>query len=223
MSVTLNPMAVSNAAGSFYVSSQGYVAGTVWPNAATRNFLQQGTIDPNASGSAYFYGGVGITAKTVNPGGSPALNNALQSMLDLATAIANLTGFAVFDQSPAGIQTPTSQVPLYSPGQSLSFFTFGDGACIALPISAANAANLLAVAKNTPLSWDYTNQVVIPYTSSGGNAGAIPGDLWSTTSSSPVAEIVDVQINNSMVVTTGSPSAGMASWNLAGSTVVLKI
>lgn len=221
--VTLNPMPVTDASGSFFISSQGYVAGTVYPNAAARMFLQAAVIDPSASSSAFFYGGVGITAKIVNPGGSPALSSALDKMLDLATAVGNLTGFAVFDQSAAGIQTPNSQVPTYSPGQSLNFYGFGSGACIKLPISNTNAQALLGVADNTALSWDYTNQVVIPYTNTGANAGAIPGTVWNTTVTSPVARIIDVQVGNSMIVAVNSPSTGLASWTANGSVVVLEI
>lgn len=221
--VTFNPMPVTNNAGSFRITSQGYVAGTAYPNVAARNFLQAAIIDPSASSSAFFYGGVGVTAKTVNPSGSPAVSTVLQKMLDLATGLSSLTGFAVFDQSAAGIQAPTSSVPLYSAGQSLNFYGFGSGACIALPITAANAAELQGVADNTAVSWDYTNQVVIPYTTSGANAGPIPGTAWNSTVAAPVARIVDVQLNNSMVVTINSPTTGLASWNSAGSVVVLEI
>src|SRR6185437_1197900 len=111
------------------------------------------------------YGGVGITVST-----QAAASPMLGPQITIATAIANLSGFLVWDQSAAPIQTPQSNVPLGSPGMSFSFVEFGLGHVIALPISAANAANLLGVSDATQLTWDYTNQVVVPFTS-----GQIPG------------------------------------------------
>lgn len=205
MAITLNPLPTTGATGSFGFSTLGYTAGTLWPNAAARNFLRNGFIASSVSGLVY--GGVGITT-TTQAAASPMLG----PTLTIATAAANLTGFAVWDQSAAGVQTPQSPVPLFSPGMSISFVEFGMGQCIALPMSAANAANLLGVADNTQLTWDFTNQVLLPF-----NTNAIPGP--STLS----AKIIDVQIGNSMIVIPNSPVSGQASWNYAGATVVIQI
>lgn len=205
MSITLNPLPTTSASNSFGDSTLGYTAGTLWPNAAARNFLRTGFVASSVTG--LIYGGVGITT-TTQASAAPMLG----PTLTLATSSSNLTGFAVWDQSAAGIQTPQSAVPLFTPGMSISFVEFGMGQCIALPMSATNAANLLGVANNTQLTWDYTNQVLLPYSS-----GAIPGP--STLS----AKIMDVQIGNSIIVTPNSPASGQASWNFAGATVVIQI
>jgi hypothetical protein len=205
MSITLNPLPTTVASGTFGYNTLGYVAGSLYPNAAARNFLRTGFIDSSVTG--LMYGGVGITT-VVQAAASPMLGPTLK----IATAIANLTGFLVWDQSAAPVQTPQSQVPLGSPGMGFSFVEFGLGATIALPISSTNAAALLAGADNVQLTWDYTNQVVVPYTS-----GQIPGP------STLPAKIIDVQIGNSWVVTPNSPSAGLANWNETGSVVVLQI
>lgn len=205
MSITLNPLVTTAASGTFGTNSLGYVAGSLYPNAAARNFIRTGFVASSVTG--LIYGGVGVTATT------PATSGGLLApTLTLATASTNLSGFAVWDQSAAGIQTPQSAVPLFSAGMSISFVEFGMGACIALPMSAANAANLLNVAENTQLTWDYTNQVLLPYSS-----GAIAGP------STLGAKIIDVQIGNSWIVTVNSPSSGLCSWNEAGATVVIQI
>jgi hypothetical protein len=205
MSITLNPLPTTTAAGSFGVSTLGQVAGSLYPNAAARNFIRTGFVASSVTG--LIYGGVGVTV-TTQASTAPLLG----PQLTIATAIGNLSGFAVWEQSAAGIQTPQSAVPLFSPGMGISFVEFGLGACIALPMSSANAANLLNVADYTQLTWDYTNQVLLPFAS-----GAIPGP--STLS----AKIIDIQIGNSWIVTPNSPSSGLASWNQAGSTVVIQI
>jgi hypothetical protein len=223
MSVTLNPMVTTNAGGTFFASSDGYVAGGIAvADAAALQKLRIGTVASGAT--ALLYGGVGLTVTTVASGSLAG------AQVNIATAIANLLGFAVWDQAAAGIVTPQSQAALYAPGQTMSFFSFGSGACIALPISNANATALLNVAENTQLSWDYTNQVVIPYTASGGNAGGIPGPLLN--GSTPAAEIVDVAVGNSKVAVTSTnyaiwgapnPGTGNTSWYEGGSVVVLRI
>jgi hypothetical protein len=215
MSITLNPMVTSNDAGSFFASSDGYIAGGMaYPDPAALQKLRIGTIAAAAAG--LFYGGVGLAVST------PAVQSALSgASLQLASGIGSLTGFAVWDQAAAGIQTPQSPVPQYAPGQTMSFFSFGSGAAIALPISAVNAAALLNTSERAQVSWDYTNQVVVPFTGAGANAGAIPD-----------AEILDLQIGNSKVAVTHTnfaavgapdPGVGNTAWFDGGSVIVLII
>ena len=205
MSITLNPLPTTQATGTFNDSTVGYVAGSLYPNASTSNLIRTGVVGSAVTG--LMYGGVGITVST-----QAAASPMLGPQITIATAITNLSGFLVWDQSAAPIQTPQSNVPLASAGMGFSFVEFGLGHVIALPMSAANAANLLNVADTTQLTWDYTNQVLLPYTS-----GQIPGP------SSLPAKIIDVQIGNSWVVTPNSPASGEATWNEAGTVVVLQI
>src|ERR1017187_1672918 len=110
-----SPMPVSNAAGSFFASSDGYIAGFMLPDPGLRYQLQSGVVNPSTQN--LLYGGVGITAKLANQVAVAAI---LGKTIDLATAIANLSGFALFGQSYAGIQDPSSQVPVYLPGMALN-------------------------------------------------------------------------------------------------------
>jgi hypothetical protein len=205
MSIALNPLQTTFASGTFNVNTVAYTAGSLYPNASTRNLIRTGFVASSVTG--LMYGGVGVTVST-----QAAASPMLGPQLSIATAIGNLSGFLVWDQSAAPVQTPQSNVALASPGMGFSFVEFGLGHCIALPMSAANAANLLNVADTTQLTWDYTNQVLLPFTS-----GQIPGP------SSLPAKIIDVQIGNSWVVTPNSPSAGQATWNEGGAVVVLQI
>lgn len=208
-----NPLPVTNAAGSFFASSDGYIAGMALDDPGLRYQLQSAIVA--LASAALMYAGVGVSAKIANQVGVAA---ALGKTIDQATSIANLRGFAVSNQSYAGIQLPQSQVPIYSPGMALNFYEFGSGARIPLPISSANAQALLGNDDGPQLSWDYTNQVVIPYTAGGANAGAIPG-----TGPGGLAKIIDIQVGNSRIVVPNNPAAGEASWNEAGSVIVLQI
>lgn len=202
---TFNPLPTVGSSGSFGFTTHGYIAGSLWPNAAARNFTRTGFIASSVTGLVY--GGVGITTTT-----AASTAKMLGPTLTIATSISNLTGFAVWDQSYAGVQTPQSQVPLFTPGMGISFVEFGTGAAIALPMGATAAAALYAAPDNTQLTWDYTNQVLLAYSS-----GQIPGP------SSLPAKILDIQIGNSWIVIPNNPAAGQANWNEAGAVVVLEI
>lgn len=208
-----NPLPTTNAAGTFFASSDGYIAGFLLDDPGLRYQLQSAIVNPASAN--LIYGGVAVTTKLANQAAVSAL---LGKTLDLATAIANLTGFATFSQSYAGVQLPQSQVPLYAPGMAINFVEIGSGARIALPISSVNANALLGGQDNAQLSWDYTNQVVIPFTAAGANAGAIPG-----TGAGGLAKIIDIAVGNSKIVVPNSPVAGEANWNDAGSVIVLQI
>jgi len=203
-----NPLPTTNAAGTFFAS----IAGFLLDDPGLRYQLQSAIVNPASAN--LIYGGVAVTTKLANQAAVSAL---LGKTLDLATAIANLTGFATFSQSYAGVQLPQSQVPLYAPGMAINFVEIGSGARIALPISSVNA-NALLGQDNAQLSWDYTNQVVIPFTGAGANAGAIPG-----TGAGGLAKIIDIAVGNSKIVVPNSPVAGEANWNDAGSVIVLQI
>lgn len=226
--VNINMMPTTNAGGGFFATSDGYIGGFIsHPDPTARAKMRVGTIAPAAApylpgASGLFYGGIAVQATTRLTDASLA-----DPILNRAQGLASLTGFSVFDKSAAGVQTPQSPCPLYGAGQALAFFDIGSGAVIALPISNANAAALLGAQDNTQLSWDFTNDVVIPYTAAGANAGAIPG-------SGPggVAKIIDFKIGTCKVVVTHQnyniwgaldPGVGNNTFFEGGSVVCLQI
>jgi hypothetical protein len=213
--VNINPMLTSNAAGLFGANTIGKVAGCLYPKANARFNLRAGSIAAAVTG--LIYGGVAIAANLPSQVGQ-SVENLQGPQLSLATGGPNFAGFAVWDQSFAGIQTPQSQVPLFTAGMSISFVEPGSESVIALPISASNAAALANAPQYAQLSWDYTNQLVIPYTAAGPNAGALPGG-----GPGGIAKILEVFVGNSFVVEPNNPVAGEAEWNSAGSVIVIEI
>jgi hypothetical protein len=200
-SISINPAQVTNALGAFSVRSQGYVQGTTLDNSVSRYYLAQGVVNPSAT--APMWGGSGITDSLPTPGTEAA---ALGSVLALATSASNLTGFTVFDQATAMIQSPQSPAPLAAAGMSINFYRFGSGARIAVACSNATATTLESSASNVPLYWDYVNQVLLA--SPGGTAIA--------------AKLVGVNIGNSLVVAYSS-ATGFATWTTNGSTAIIEI
>jgi hypothetical protein len=154
-SISINPAIVTNAAGTFYTSSEGYVQGTVLNDPAVRYQLAAGIVSPSAS--APMWGGMAIT-ESLPTAGTEA--SSVTSVLALATALANLTGWTVFDQSSAMISSAQSPVPLSGAGGAINFYRTGSRARIAVACSSAVAASLAGGVVNPTVYWDYTNQVL---------------------------------------------------------------
>jgi hypothetical protein len=199
--ITINPGQVTNALGSFFATSEGYVQGCAQYDPANRFELNQGIVGLGVT--TPMWGGEGITESIGTPA-NEAL--ALGSVLTLATAAANLTGFTVFDQAAAMIQSAQSPVPLAMAGMAINYFRFGSQMRIAVACSNAVATAFEGGAVNQALYWDYTNQLLL--NAPGGTA--IP------------AKVVDVNVGNSKVVSYSS-GTGFATWVNNGSTAVILI
>lgn len=200
--IQLNPSQVTNAAGLFSTTTDGYVAGCALDSPSARNALQGGILNPTAT--VPVWGGCGITASLPTPGTE---SGSIGAVLDLATSQANLTGFTVFDQSAAMIQTPNSPAPLAPSGGSINFYAFGSGARIVVPCDQAVAAALAGQPQNTLLYWDYTNQKLLA--TAGGTAIA--------------AKLIAVDSSGVSKVLVYSSGTGFATWNNAGYAVVIQI
>ena len=136
--ISLNPMLTTNAQGLFNTNSQGYTQGDAQDDPAIKFQLAGGVLSTSASTpiwggvpiqefSAIGQYGKGTLSGNVQPG-----TNTLGSSVSQATAGNAPTGIAVYNQAYAGITTPQSNAPLYSPGMSVNFYRFGSGARIPL-------------------------------------------------------------------------------------------
>lgn len=206
--ISINPALVTNAPGLFSLTTEGYVQGTALNDPAVRNELVSGVIAPATT--TPMWGGEAITDSLWTAG---VESSSIGSVLALATAAANITGFTVFDQSSAMYSTPQSPVPLAPggdgtrPGGAINFYRLGSGARIAVACVQAVAAALAHGASNIAVYWDYTNQVLL--SAPGGTA-------------LPVKLVGLDMIGNSKVVVYNS-GTGYATWNTAGYTAIIQI
>src|SRR5579859_1843144 len=112
--VTINQLLTTNAAGSFNVSAVGTVQGTFYDDPAVRYALAGGVLA--SAETIPMWGGVGIFEDVPGAAGGP---------VGRATALTGskaLTGFSVFNQAHAMIQSPQSPVPLAPSGGHVNFF-----------------------------------------------------------------------------------------------------
>ena len=230
--ISFNPLLTTNAAGSFNVDTAGYIQGTALNDPAVRNELAGGVLA--ASETIPMWGGVGIyefipspgTNYVGHPGGPPtALGGNVGRALALTGAHA-LTGFSVFDQNFAANTTPQSPVPLIGSGGLVNFYRLGSNARIAVACDPLLAAQLDGGIINPQVSWDFTNQMLIPYlgtlTISSGTYNNTTGVVTLTMSApitfSPGDSITVASLTGSNITTQNGTFTALAG--TTGSTVV---
>lgn len=203
--ITFNPGVTTNAQDTFATGWDGYIQGVAMPDPSIRNQLAGGVL---ASGQTLpMWGGVGISEMV--PASPQSANGTLGGAIKRATALSGatgLTGFSVFDQNHSAINTPQSEVPLVAIGMGLMFYRLGSGARISVKCDPA-LVSLLNGVINAQVSWDFTNQMLIPYDST---PGALP------------VSVLDIQVGNSMTVTYNS-GTGFATWDRAGTAALILI
>lgn len=152
--LSLNPMATTNAAGSFGVQSDGFIQGVALDDPANRFNLASGTVA--ATETKPMWGGLPVAELL------PGVNSSTRgSTIRRAVSLAELEGFTVFNQAHNGLTTPQSPVPLYASGMSVSFYRLGSNMRVPLKASAQVVALGTAGASvKTPLAWDFVNNQV---------------------------------------------------------------
>jgi hypothetical protein len=195
--ISLNPMATTNAKGLFSTNSNGFTQGDALDDPAVKFALAGGTLSTSAT--VPLWGGIPIAESIAD---SVLGNTVLQA--DGTTAP---TGIAVFNQAFAGITTPQSTAPLYSPGMSVNFYRFGSGARIPLALNPASVT-LDGDLISTTVYFDYTNN-------------------WVTTvqpGSQPVlpVKVLKISTQNNKTVSYSSVT-GNANWATNGLIAVVQI
>jgi hypothetical protein len=202
------PYQTTNAAQSFSVQSAGYVQGVYQDAPAIRYSLMTGTLSASATGP--IWGGMAIS-ESLAP--SSGYDRTQGGTIVAATAVANITGFSVFNNAYAWPGSPQSPVPMAgAAGMTVPFFRMGCG--IEIPVAMdPSLVSLDGGLITQQVSWDFNNQVLQPY-----DASTATYSVTSATSSyangvytiaivmaaaSPVAAVGDA-INISGVTSTGA-------------------
>lgn len=204
MAYTVNPFAMTNAANSFAVQSEGFIQGDAQDDPVVRNYLNTG---PLASTETLpMWGGVAIFENISASGFSSTGSSIGRATSNVTTAALGLAGFSVFNQANAMVVTTSNDVPLASTGATVSYYRLGSGARIPVLCNSA-LVDLDGGSVTQEVSWDFTNQELIPYNST---IGALP------------VKILMIAPNNSKVVSYNS-STGNASWVYNGTTALILI
>ena len=152
--ITFNPVITTNALGSFNVSTAGYIQGMALDQPAARSWLSGGILA--ASETLPMWGGLPIVESIPTPAVANP-NAALGGIITRATALTStggLTGWSVFDQQYAAINSPQSQVPLVGTYGQVNFYRTGSGARIAVACD-PNLVTTEGVPINKAATWSW--------------------------------------------------------------------
>lgn len=219
--LNVNPMQTTNAAGSFRTLSDGFIQGIAEDDPATRWSLATGVL--LGTETLPMWGGVAISEFISPPLSATTHDTVLGNDIGRATAIANLTGFSVFDQAHNMINTPQSPVPLALANMTVSFYRLGSGARIPVKCNPGLISLRTGLIQGSTLvSWDYVNQELVPYTPAY-VANPITGAVWANIAGGQVTYTVtnDLSavlaagsiIDVSGVVNTGGTSTAVFNGN----------
>jgi hypothetical protein len=168
--VTFSPYLTSVGQGLFNATSTGARQGTAYPDPSTRYRLRSGWLSNTET--LPMWGGVGLYQYTPTGYGTPIANpnSALGVQVGRATALTGskpLTAFSVFDQDYAMITSPQSTVPLIGSYGAVALYPLGSLARIWVAADPALASTFNVspgASVNTQVSWDFVNQLLVPYT-----------------------------------------------------------
>lgn len=168
--VSFNPVLTSSAAGTFNVSSEGYIQGQAMDDPAARNWLSSGVLATTETKP--MWGGVAIsenipsTANLSTQNGVSQMGGQIIRATNVTPNTAGCyTGFAVFDQNHSAINSPQSPVPLVGTGMTMNFYRAGSNARIAVPCDPA-LISLQTGIITQQVSWDFNDSVLQPYDAS---------------------------------------------------------
>lgn len=156
MTITINPMATQNALGSFNVQSGGYVQGLMSDDPVNIYKVAGGVVKSNQAGNLW----AGMAITEFIPTGDDPLGS--QVALASDSSVNNISGFLVGNLNHSAIITQSSNVPLISALMGAQFCRIGSGVRMALAIDPA-LASLDGGMTNQAVSWDFTNQQIVPY------------------------------------------------------------
>ncbi len=191
--ISINPTLTTNAAGSFNVSSLGFVQGVALDDPAIRNALSGGYLD--AAETVPMWGGVAIEELTGLVGESRGND------IKRAVSYATLTGFSVFNQNHAAINSPQSPVPLSADGMLVNFYRLGSGARIPLKIDPALITADGEIITQQ-VSWDFVNSMIVAFDTTALNI-----------------RLLEVAVGNSMTVSYDA-GTGFATWDKGGAVAI---
>jgi hypothetical protein len=201
---SFNPYVQTSAAGMFNIESDGFIVGTAMPDPAARFALSGGWLA--AAETLPMYGGVAIsenvpTERSTAPATPTRADIALGEVISRATVmtagVGTITGFSVFDQNYAAVNTPTSPVPTIGSGGMVNFYRYGSGARVALAID-PTLVTLEGGVITAQVSWDFVNQRIVAFA-----VTAIPVKILAIKSSGCMIPVY-------------TSATGLTTWNYNG-------
>lgn len=196
--ISFNPMTTLNASNSFLVDTDGFVQGTYFDDPSMRYQLRGGIA--SSAITHPIWGGLPVTVAI------PAIGaNAMGPTINLATTIAAIAGWSVFNQAHHMILTPGNTVPLASAGMTVQFIEPGSLLRLAVQCDPVLADALSGDQQNVQVAWDFTNNRLTTYSS----GTALP--------------VLVEMVNLTSKIVNYNSSTGAVTWTDAGPAAIIRI
>jgi hypothetical protein len=162
MAIGITPQLTKTALGTFGVQWDGLVQGTAMPSPNAVFNLAGGWVASTETDP--MYGGIAITEGIPTAPGSPPATPAMElgGPLTRASGYPNLTGFTVFDQDYAAINSPQSEVQLADVYMQMNFYRLGSGQRIVVACDPA-LISLYGQPITQQVSWDFSGQRLVAF------------------------------------------------------------
>jgi len=200
MGIIVNPIATSNAAGSFNVQSGGYVQGIIQDDPVNIYKIAGGVL--KSTQSLPVYAGMAISEFI------PTSDDPLGSIVDLASnsSVLNITGFTVFNSLHSAIISQSSNVPTISGGMGVQFCRLGSGVRVPLACDPA-LISIDGGLITQQVSWDFTNQQIVPYNSQTSQL-TLSSLTWSGGVASATSSAANTLVTGDWVTISGATPSG---------------
>lgn len=188
--VSFDPSLTLNGQNTFQKETQGWIQGAYMDDPTARMWLLSGIVDSTVTQPVW--GGMAITENVA----SLTTDNRQGSPLVIAADNAGITGFTTFNQAHNMIIVPGNKVPISVAGQNIAYFRLGSNIRLPVQVDPTLVASLEGNPITQQVSWDFTNQKLIAYSS---GAGAL--------------NVKVIAVNENSKYVTYNSSTGNVSWS----------
>ena len=204
-------------------SSNGWIQGQAYPDPATRWALRSGIV--SQSETSLMWGGLPVYAD-VPPISTTGPRANLGQVIGRATSLATTVGFSVFDQAYNMVTDPANTVPTAGSGQSANYYPLGSRARLCVQ-AAPSLVNALGGQINAQVSWDFTDELLVPYAPAY-TAVTITGATWAATAGGQTTYTVSTNLTavlaaGDVIDVSGIVASGGTGGSFNGQWVVVSV
>lgn len=175
--ITFNPYATTQPLNSFLSQTQGYVQGAMMDDPSVRMEITAGYL--LGTQALPLWGGVAIQELVNIPTGAGSGADGLGSAVLRSVSPATISGWSINNQNNSMIITPGATVPLSGSNTDVHYIRTNTNARIAVACAPSLLGSLTGSSTNTQVSWDFTNQQLVPFVTAY-PANVITASSWTS-------------------------------------------
>jgi hypothetical protein len=181
--ISISPYATTSPSSTFLQQTQGYVQGAMMDDPAVRMELTAGVLKSTAT--VPVWPGVALQEFVNIPTMSGSGADGIGAPVIQAASATTITAWCVGNQNNSMVITPGNTVPLAGVNSDVHYMRTGSNARIAVQCAQSLLGSLATSAVSGLVSWDFTNQMLVPYVAAYGS-NVITAASWAATNAGQV-------------------------------------